>query len=519
MQPGGASDDRWGLFELHPDPVVVANGEGRVVYLNEPGRQLIGAHGLHDVVGRHVLEFVHPDDIGRALQAIASNQDHFGAHPVIEMRFMRLDGAAVRMEVNARTLPDGTAVFAGRHAGALASMDRFADASADRLRRLIHESNDAILLVDGDGRVEMTSNAISRVLGLDPHLVVGEQFEALFGQPDLLQPGATASGTPKARVDMPDGRAILVGVVDCRHEASVGGWIVTMADVTALSEAESALDRSEQLSRRLEALLDGTSDLVAICALDGTVSYQNPALMLRLEGGARIQQLLGAGRWERDVLPMLLVQGSWQGEVDAEHAGAPVELSVVCTLQEGPSGLPASVSLVARDIALLKHAQRELKHAAVRDHLTGLLNRRGLEDEIARLGAQGPFPMAALLVDLDRFKPVNDSYGHDTGDEVLRCCALRLGSVVRAGDRIARVGGDEFVVLMPGCDAGEANRVAHRASEVIAAPMAMPVGTIEVGASVGVAVVSMKGELGALLRRADEAMYAVKRGRGPTRAG
>ncbi|HEV2928904.1 MAG TPA: GGDEF domain-containing protein [Propionibacteriaceae bacterium] len=144
-----------------------------------------------------------------------------------------------------------------------------------------------------------------------------------------------------------------------------------------------------------------------------------------------------------------------------------------------------------------------LAHAAHHDPLTGLANRAALD---ARLAPGGP--VGLLLVDLDGFKPVNDTWGHDVGDEVLRLVAERLVGCVRSGDLVARLGGDEFVIVV---EASAVDTVARHVTAALGAPYSIDGRVLAVGASVGVAHSATGADPDALLRRADQAMYEAKR--------
>lgn len=174
-----------------------------------------------------------------------------------------------------------------------------------------------------------------------------------------------------------------------------------------------------------------------------------------------------------------------------------------------------------RRIADLTRRIADLERMAVTDELTGLLNRRGFEAELAhalalarRYGEQG----VLVYIDLDGFKLVNDTYGHDAGDEVLRQVARLLGSAVRATDIVGRLGGDEFAALLVRTSwAGALARL--RAIRRLLNPAVVDLDgrTAAVRASVGVETYGGDDEGAPLMGRADRAMYAAKRERGDTR--
>jgi diguanylate cyclase (GGDEF)-like protein/PAS domain S-box-containing protein len=172
---------------------------------------------------------------------------------------------------------------------------------------------------------------------------------------------------------------------------------------------------------------------------------------------------------------------------------------------------------VSRDVTELRRLQDSMAALALRDSLTGLANRRLfnelLDADLARTQRSG-LPLAIAFLDLDGLKKVNDTYGHDAGDAVLRETARRLMSIVRGADTVARIGGDEFVIVYEPNDPNSHNLV-QRIDAALAEPIDISPGvTVRCPASIGVADTVAVGSDGAtLLAAADEAMYAMKRAR------
>jgi diguanylate cyclase (GGDEF)-like protein len=181
-------------------------------------------------------------------------------------------------------------------------------------------------------------------------------------------------------------------------------------------------------------------------------------------------------------------------------------------------GAAAVLMMIALWLAVQKNrvratANRELDRLANTDALTGLNNRRYLIDHMRQRTDAGTARGALIMIDLDRFKQVNDEHGHDHGDAVLKTVAERIQSMMRAEDILARWGGEEFLTFLPQCDGEAAERVAERIRSAIHEPPIVHDGVSHrITATLGVAAVDGDQNLDDALRRADEALLGGKRG-------
>ncbi len=181
-------------------------------------------------------------------------------------------------------------------------------------------------------------------------------------------------------------------------------------------------------------------------------------------------------------------------------------------------GANSLLVLVARDITELREQQKQLEHQALHDALTGLPNRVLLANRIEHalaLAHRNENSVALMLLDLDRFKEVNDTLGHHVGDLLLQDLSLRLKDAIRASDTVARLGGDEFAILLPMVeDENQAHEMASRVMDVFGAPFQLSEELqLEVGCSIGIAMFPTHGDDAAkLMQCADVAMYAAKSG-------
>jgi diguanylate cyclase (GGDEF)-like protein len=166
-----------------------------------------------------------------------------------------------------------------------------------------------------------------------------------------------------------------------------------------------------------------------------------------------------------------------------------------------------------------KRAQERIAHLAKYDELTGLANRNHFRERINGMLAamnKGRNHIAIHLIDLDRFKSINDTLGHPIGDKLLKEVAARLKTVIRPGDMITRFGGDEFVVLQVGTERyQDAKWLAQRLARTLKDPFDIDGHRIDIGASIGIAMAPMDGvDADQLLKKADMALYAAKNGGG-----
>ena len=196
------------------------------------------------------------------------------------------------------------------------------------------------------------------------------------------------------------------------------------------------------------------------------------------------------------------------------------DLELVVTPLLDQRGATAGRVLVFRDVTERKALERNLRRLAYTDALTGLPNRTLFHDRLKQglaIASRRDSPLAVFFLDLDRFKVINDSLGHDVGDRMLISVAQRLGACLRDEDTLARLGGDEFAVLLPEVSGPSgSSSVADKLLRALAAPQLINGHELTVGASIGIALFPQSGsDVQSLLRSADAAMYSAKaRGRG-----
>lgn len=287
--------------------------------------------------------------------------------------------------------------------------------------------------------------------------------------------------------------------------------------------------RIEQDALHLAAVVEASHDAIIAKDLDGIVTSWNGGAE-RLYGyaaaemlGKSLSVLIPPGH--EDDLPELLRRVRAGEGVDnhetvrARKDGTQVEVSVsFCPIRDAAGGV-IGASVIARDISALLRYRKQLKFLADHDELTGAGNRRAFERDVGeqvnrarRYGEQA----ALLIIDIDQFKQINDSYGHKVGDRALKAVAAALKSRLRETDMVARIGGDEFAVLLPYAGSTQAANLSRDLRDAIS-DCAVDTGDaaqLRLSGSIGLVLIDQDTESEeAVLAEADRAMYANKRDR------
>jgi diguanylate cyclase (GGDEF)-like protein len=323
---------------------------------------------------------------------------------------------------------------------------------------------------------------------------------------------------------------VLVGAVDGGAAGALGA--LPRAGVMPLTAAgmflfgrtlaryEGAQARERELVEEIErrrgeerfrTLVHASSDLILVVDAAGVVTFASPSAERAL--GVGRDGLLGRALAEVSAAPLPpLAPGPLEWRARAAD-GASVELEAIVADLRADVAVGGFV-LTSRDVRERRAFERRLAHQAFHDALTGLPNRLMLLDRLAeRVAAPGGQPPTVLLLDLEEFTMVNDSLGHAAGDELLLGVASRLRALVRTSDVIARLGSDEFVLLVDGGSDETAAAVAARTIEVLGRPFVLQGKEVRTGVSVGIA--SGTGDPAELLRNADAALQAAKERGGP----
>lgn len=388
---------------------------------------------------------------------------------------------------------------------------------------------DIVVIVDEAARVVWANRAAGEQLGWDPDAVAGTSGLDLIHPDDaatattaLVSVQDKAVGTAvELRVRAADGGYRLVELRGrpALEVAGVGGVVMVLRDITDRRRWEVAAGDSALL----QAIIDNAPAVTMFLSADGVIRGASRA-MTRLLGrdleftlGRHLAELATDAdrRMVESEIALAVSHGgrrSFEARFPSVSGGStvPMSVTVVNLLDDLSAG---GLVVTATDITSLAQARAELHHLATHDVLTGLPNRALLRDRLehAMAGAKRrASALSVIYVDVDQFKEVNDENGHGAGDEVLVEVARRLKGVARSSDTVARIGGDEFVIVLEDGSNGAVDRVVHRIGAVMREPIDVGGKPLAVSLSAGGASTDASDGIDDLLARADAEMYRAK---------
>jgi len=395
---------------------------------------------------------------------------------------------------------------------------------------------DPVVVVDDQLRVIGLNQGAENMLSIAESAALREPLETLFGEDSPEVFDVLDTGDPQKMMTS-TGRFLHVQVspIDTSRTAVRGGKVLMFRDVSDVENAQLEIRKSEKLLRtiinhsvngvirfRWDEDASGKKILRSIFANSAAGGFLGMSAEDLVDRTAQeLIRCTTSGMDERSVDNILrrfeqaVNSGdSLEIEVKQHERGAARWLQMICE----PMGTDFAMTLV--DVTDVKAKERQMESIATSDPLTGVFNRRGFERNAAeRLTASADDATGALLfIDLNDFKQINDRFGHEIGDQLLRIAANRLKKNLRSRDIIGRPGGDEFVALVPDVDADVADRLAIRLTRGLEEPYVIGDKTLNCAASIGLALYPEHANtLTGLLREADEAMYRAKaRTRGVT---
>jgi diguanylate cyclase (GGDEF)-like protein/PAS domain S-box-containing protein len=523
-------DDRWLRSVVHnsSEIVTIVDPDGTLRYANPAWQRVLGYDPEEEIGTMNVLDHVHPEDHPHVLEETEKAFSEGGiATNAAEYRFRHKDGSWRWMESVGTYLLDDPAVrgvvVTSRDVTKRKKAEEALKENETFVRQLLRSlPNGSVNVFDRDLRYLFAEGRGLEEVGRSRETLVGRTIQEVFGEEGLgLVQGhyRKAFSGEEVRFELPMGELayeINAAPLHTDEDGEVRTIIAVARNITERKRAEEALRESEE---RLHVLADSAFEGILITD-EGVILEVNRALTDMF--GYEASDVLGRSPMEfvtpehRDLVQKKIASGSEEPyeAFGVRKDGTRLDLEVRGRAYRY-RGSTVRVTAV-RDITGRKKAEKRLEHQAFHDPLTDLPNRYLFMDRLghalARTQRRRGRQVAVLFMDLDGFKVVNDSLGHEMGDRLLVAVSERLKGCLRPEDTLARFGGDEFVVLLEDVEGpDEAVRVAERIIEVLKDRFVLDGRELYARASIGIAIGEDRTkDPDDLLRGADTAMYRAK---------
>jgi diguanylate cyclase (GGDEF)-like protein/PAS domain S-box-containing protein len=481
--------------------------------------------------GRTPLDFVSPESRAELLAQIG--RIAVTEHRRYQLVGQRKDGSQFPILLNTTTHRNAQGELVGSFGFVtdltpiVAAQQAVADSERE-LRAIIDNLQDLYYRTDLEGRVVRLSPSSQQIFGYAPDEYLGRRLADLYVEPGgrevflktLQEAGGRVNGY-EARMRHRDGHEIWV-MTNAQYVRDGAGQVVgvegTVRDITLRRQSE------EQI-RLAAKVFENSSEGILVTDAENRIVSVNPAFSL-VTGYAADEvighrpSMLSSGRHDAEFFEtmwaVLLRDGRWNGEIWNRRKSGELypEWLSIASVRDDQGRLTHHVAVFS-DISDRKQAEERIDFLAHHDPLTELPNRLLFKDRFERAMAHGlraDTRTALLIVDLDRFKAVNDSLGHPVGDALLREAAHRLEACVRDTDTVCRQGGDEFLVALTDVRDDEAvARVAEKVLAALSGAFAVEGHEVTISSSIGIALGPNDGkDFETLLRKADIAMYHAK---------
>lgn len=527
------------LAENSSDIVTLVRADGTLEWLSPSVQAVLGWEPA-DLIGTQPWDLIHPDDRESSIVALAEGVATPGDSPAVDVRVKRASADYVWMEALGRHAHDTSMVVSFRLIQDRVNAQVELAAAEEHYRLLADHATDVIVRSGRDATIEWVSPSVREVLGYQVEDMVGSRLSEFMHPDDLIEVAKAqqaiigsgrTEGRSTARFRTADGRWLWMSIrgrAIVAEDGRILGGIDSLRDVEAEHDAVTALEeRERELIGIVHTLSDPWALLAAVRDEGGSIvdfTFRDLNDLACAYYGMPREDLVGVAFLDRLAEPSSVLSLSRLADVvesgrllseDDQELRSPVDGSVrrfdIRAVRSGDG-----VSLAWRDVTDDFEAGQRLRHQAEHDILTGVPNRRLFEERMAGALAQTPRTgtrVAVLYCDVDNFKRVNDTLGHDAGDHVLRAVAAAIRGCLREGDFVGRLGGDEFVIVLNGVqDRESAADVARKVGAAVGQEVTTPAGRVTATVSIGVALAERTETAAQVLARADDALYAAKRG-------
>ncbi|NRF95571.1 PAS domain S-box protein [Paenibacillus frigoriresistens] len=523
------------LVQFSPDAIFVISN-GNLVFINPVGSKLLKADESNQLLGRSIFELISTSLQGQFIEFIRNILQGQDAGETVATQLVCLDESVIDVEVVGVEI-----IYNEEHSVQLVIRDisdrilakRALEESESKYRLITENMTDLVAVIHTNGRVFYASPSHEIVLGVHQEHLVGklirnlvhvedqeEVIEAFYSAVTYKEPFNVIFRMLQVNKNIwLDFEAY--GTPIFGEDGELESFVLLSRNITDRKQTEAALKESEEKYR---LIAENMSDLIAILDIQGFIRYASPSYHSilgfptdHIEGDLAFNMVHpdDTPTLQKTFFEIILDKAPRGAEFRYKHVNGEwiyVEARFTPVLLEHDE--VEYIVVVARDITDRKNNEKLLMDMAFTDTLTGLPNRRKLMDHAKHAlitANRQQNSIGLLFLDIDKFKEINDKMGHDIGDELLIRFAERVKGNLKDDDIMCRIGGDEFVILLPTVYAlQDATNVAEKVIQSLQIPWQINGHVFRTTSSIGIAISNAGDTIDMLLKRADKALYRVK---------
>jgi len=501
--------------------IALADMDGKIIYVNNSFLKFWRYSKQDEIVGKYISEFASSKEeiIKKVIASLKAERGYF-----LEGIAKRKDGTAFFAQLSANLVndSDGKPIYMMASFIDITERKKAEDTlreSEEKYRLLIEKSHDIIYTFDLNGIFTFVSPSWTTILGHPVAQVIGKQFRQFVHPDDIARCEASMQKVLETkrgqtnieyRVKHTDGswhwnNTNAMPLLDKNN--TVTGFEGVASDITERKNMEEMIrQQTEAMEASIEgiALLDKEEKYIYLNKAHASIYGYNSPMDIVGKSWNILYDFDELHRFKNDIMPVLRKNGHWQGEaIGMKKDGSKFFQYISLT-----AFIEGGLICIVRDITERKNKEAEILHLSYHDKLTGLYNRRFIEEEIKRLDINRQLPLSIVMADLNSLKLANDTFGHIVGDEILKETAGLLKKMCRSDDILARWGGDEFVILLPKTSIASSEKIVQRIKKECAK---LIIQKIPLSLSIGIATkIEARQDIDKIIAEAESNMYKNK---------